>query len=181
MATLGGPDHVSRPLGRFGSEIQYKNREEMMIIGPLAYCLVQKSPKTSRVGRENAIFRDFSNIFRSPWTLEVWKHDPVPLMWPCRNFFILLTFALKRPLVAENGDLNLKYTHLLLAYLNRYQKSFTYEFANICKSYKSCVDKFFLRCPEVWLPKSEKAFHSSSSSIPWLAKCMGPRSRHCYV
>ena len=160
MATLGGPDHVSRPLGRFGSEIQYKNREKMTIIGPLAYFLVQKSPKSSRVGRENALFRDFSNIFRSPWTLEVWKHDPVPLMWPCRNFFILWHFALKRPLVAENGDLNLKCTHLSLAYLHSYQKSFSCEFANECKTYKSCVGNFFIRGPEVWFPKNEKSVHS---------------------
>ena len=33
MATLGGPDHVSRPLGRFGSEIESKNRQKVRFFG----------------------------------------------------------------------------------------------------------------------------------------------------
>ena len=149
MVILGGPDRVSRPLESMGSEIYSKNHEKVRFHGPLVNFLVIFALKSTRVGLSSSFFLYFCIVSRFQSVLEVWKHDPVPLMWPCRIFFILCNFALKCPLVAENGDLNLKYTHLLLAYLNRYQKSFTYEFANICKSYKSCVDKFFIRCPEV--------------------------------
>ena len=176
MATLGGTDPGLRSLGHFGTELQSKNQRKLVFYGPLAYFLVQKSPKMSRVGRKNALLRRFSTVSRFQYVLQVWKHDPSPLMWPCRVFFILWHFALKRPLVAENGDLKLKCTHLSLAYLNSYQKSFFYELAIGCKTYKCCVENFFIRCSEVWFPKSEKAFHSSCSSIPWLGR--GPRTNY---
>ena len=125
MDTLGGPDHVSRPAGRFGSDVESKNRQKVRFHGPLVNFLVIFALKSTRVGLLSSFFLCFCIVSCFQSVLEVWKHDPVPLMWPCRIFFILCNFALKRPLVAKNGDLYFKCTLVSLTYLNTYQKSFS--------------------------------------------------------
>ena len=133
MVILGGPDRVSRPLESMGSEIYSKNHEKVRFHGPLVNFLVIFALKSTRVGLLSSFFLCFCIVSR----------------FQSRIFFILCNFALKRPLVAKNGDLNLKCTHLSLAYLHSYQKSFSCEFAVGCKTNKSCIGNFFIRCPEV--------------------------------